>query len=101
MKVARTVLRGGWSSDIPSLPDRLTQWLGLTAATNLDIIEQPLIVLALRESWTSVSHLFIFHGRAICKARTPQCEMCPVSHLCPSATPQERARAAPVLDKCS
>jgi endonuclease-3 len=64
---------------------RLAQRLGLTTATNPDKIEQDLLALVPREFWTLVSHLLIFHGRALCKARTPQCEICPVSHLCPAA----------------
>jgi endonuclease-3 len=68
---------------------RLTQRLGLTTATTPDRIEQDLLALVPQERWTLVSHLFIFHGRAICKARAPQCRRCPVSHLCPSSTHQE------------
>jgi endonuclease-3 len=64
---------------------RLAQRLGLTTATNPDKIEQELLGLVPREFWTLVSHLLIFHGRALCKARTPQCDICPVSHLCPAA----------------
>jgi endonuclease III len=65
---------------------RLAQRLGLTAAANPDTIEQDLLVLVSRDMWTLFSHLLIFHGRAICKARTPYCNRCPVQHLCPSAT---------------
>lgn len=68
---------------------RLAQRLGLTAATTPDRIEQDLLALVPQEHWTLVSHLLIFHGRAICKARAPQCRRCPVSHLCPSSTHQE------------
>jgi endonuclease-3 len=65
---------------------RLAQRLGLTTETNPDKIEQVLMALVPREAWTLLSHLLIFHGRAICKARAPQCEICPVQHLCPSST---------------
>jgi endonuclease-3 len=64
---------------------RLAQRLGLTAAANPDTIEQDLMVLVPRHMWTLLSHLLISHGRAICKARAPQCHRCPVHHLCPSA----------------
>ncbi len=69
---------------------RVAQRLGLTAATNPDTIEQDLMALVPRKSWTLLSHLLIFHGRAICKARVPRCDVCPVSHLCPSASKVER-----------
>ena len=64
---------------------RLTSRLGLTTSTNPDTIEQALMSLIPREHWTLVSHLLIVHGRSICKARAPQCAICPVQHVCPSA----------------
>jgi endonuclease-3 len=65
---------------------RLAQRLGLTTAANPDTIEQDLMVLVSRNMWTLFSHLLICHGRAICKARAPQCDRCPVQQLCPSST---------------
>jgi endonuclease-3 len=65
---------------------RVAQRLGLTMAANPDTIEQDLMALVSRNMWTLFSHLFIFHGRAICKARGPQCDRCPVQQLCPSST---------------
>jgi endonuclease III len=64
---------------------RLAQRLGLTASTIPDTIEQELMALLPQEQWTSCSHLLIFHGRVICKARVPQCGVCPVQQFCPSA----------------
>jgi endonuclease-3 len=65
---------------------RLAQRLGLTGETNPDRIEQDLTALVPRDAWTLISHLLIFHGRVICKARVPQCQICSVHHLCPSST---------------
>jgi endonuclease-3 len=65
---------------------RLVQRLGLTTAANPDTIEQDLMVLVSRNMWTLFSHLLIFHGRAVCKARAPQCDRCPIQQLCPSST---------------
>ena len=64
---------------------RLAQRLGLTAEHTPDKIEQALLDVVPRKAWTLFSHLLISHGRAICKARVPQCGVCPVHHLCPSA----------------
>jgi len=64
---------------------RLAQRLGLTTARTPDTIEQALLELVPRKTWTLFSHLLISHGRAICKARVPQCGACPVHHLCPAA----------------
>jgi endonuclease-3 len=63
---------------------RLARRLGLTTESIPDKIEQDLLVLVPRQAWTIFSHLLIFHGRALCKARAPQCSACPVHHLCPS-----------------
>ena len=64
---------------------RVAQRLGLTTARTPDTIESALLELVPRKAWTLFSHLLISHGRAICKARVPQCGVCPVHHLCPSA----------------
>jgi len=64
---------------------RLAQRLGLTTEHTPDKIEQALLGLVPRKAWTLFSHLLISHGRAICKARAPQCRVCPVHQLCPSA----------------
>jgi len=38
-----------------------------------------------QKDWLDLSHLLIFHGRAICYARKPACEKCALVPLCPSA----------------
>ena len=63
---------------------RLVRRLGLTTEMTPDKIEQELLALVPRKVWTLFSHLLISHGRAVCKARVPQCGACPVYHLCPS-----------------
>jgi endonuclease III len=47
-------------------------------------IEQDLIQLVPQEDWTLWSHLLIFHGRQICQARKPKCEICPLLPYCPA-----------------
>jgi endonuclease-3 len=32
-----------------------------------------------------LAHLFIEHGRQICEARRPKCEVCFLSDICPSS----------------
>lgn len=48
-------------------------------------IEHDLMALIPRDDWTLVSHLLILHGRKICIARRPQCGLCAIAPLCPSA----------------
>ena len=64
---------------------RLSNRLKLTKHTDPVKIEQDLMALVPRKDWTDFSHLLIHHGRQICAARKPQCEICPVNDLCPSA----------------
>ena len=64
---------------------RLSQRLGLTQATQPEKIEQDLMVLIPETDWVLFPHLMISHGRALCKARVPQCECCFLALLCPSA----------------
>ena len=38
-----------------------------------------------REKWSDAHHWLIWHGREVCKARNPKCDVCPLSNVCPSA----------------
>ena len=53
-------------------------------------IERDLMSLAPRKQWPQVPYLLIEHGRAICLAKKPLCDRCPVEPLCPSS--QEAGR---------
>ncbi|HKH45615.1 MAG TPA: endonuclease III [Thermoanaerobaculia bacterium] len=64
---------------------RLARRLGLTQETDPEKIERDVLPLLPREDWTAWSHLLQDHGRALCKARKPECPACPVADLCPSA----------------
>ena len=64
---------------------RLSQRLGLTRQRDPGKIEQDLIKLVPRKDWIIFSHLLIWHGRKVCKARRPLCEECVVEKLCPAS----------------
>jgi len=64
---------------------RVSQRLGLTRSTDAVSIEQDLMKLVERDEWTMLAHLFIYHGRAVCRAPTPRCEQCVLSDICPSS----------------
>lgn len=64
---------------------RLSARLGLTQHTDPVKIEKDLMALAKKEDWESLSMTLILHGRRICVARKPKCEICVVSALCPSS----------------
>jgi hypothetical protein len=48
-------------------------------------VEQELMHVVPQKDWLDLSHLLIYHGRAICLARKPSCEQCTLAKLCPSA----------------
>jgi endonuclease-3 len=64
---------------------RLSQRLGLTEHSDPIHIERDLMLLLPQPDWENWSIRLIFHGRAICKARSPACVACQLADLCPSA----------------
>lgn len=64
---------------------RLSHRLGLSEEKTAEKIEQDLIGIVPKKDWVIFPHLFIAHGRAICKARNPLCAECVVEKLCPSS----------------
>ena len=61
---------------------RVSQRLGLTRAKDPVKIEFDLMPLVPKERWTRFSLQLIWHGRAICTARDPQCPRCPLLPYC-------------------
>src|SRR2546430_6656007 len=64
---------------------RLTRLLGLTQEKDPVKIERDLMALVPRDRWTWFSHTLILHGRRVCIARRPRCEICVVNRWCPSS----------------
>lgn len=64
---------------------RLSARFGFTRESDPVKIEQALIPLFPRESWTQLSHLMIWHGRRTCAALRPRCGECVLADCCPSA----------------
>ncbi len=69
---------------------RLSQRLGLTRQDDPVKIERDLMRLVPRRYWNVFPHLLIWHGRRVCDARRPRCEVCVVNDLCPAS----RAKAS-------
>jgi endonuclease-3 len=75
---------------------RLSQRLGLTKQEDPVKIERDLARLVPRADWGRFPHLLIWHGRRVCLARAPRCEVCVVNDLCPASRVDARSRASPV-----
>jgi endonuclease-3 len=88
-KTANVVLGNAFDTNVGVVVDthvtRVSQRLALTKQTDPVKIEQDLMKLFPQKGWTMLSHLFIEHGRQICVARKPKCEVCPLSDICPSS----------------
>jgi endonuclease-3 len=64
---------------------RLSRRMGLTKSSKPERIEQDVMALLPEPQWSPFSHAMLFHGRAICTAKKPECDRCVVSDPCPSA----------------
>lgn len=64
---------------------RISQRLALSKLSDPVKIELDLMKVVPRQEWTQLGHTLIHHGRAICVARKPRCEICPITDLCPSS----------------
>lgn len=62
---------------------RLSRRLGLTHSEDPVKIEVELIPHIPKKDWVMFSHWLIWHGRKVCKARSPQCSACFLEDLCP------------------
>jgi endonuclease III len=63
---------------------RLANRLGLTRNEDPVKIEQDLMKLIPKDEWGNITHLLIFHGRKICRARNPNHSECVLYNICPS-----------------
>ena len=62
---------------------RLSNRFRWVNSENAEIIERELSPQIPREDWILISHLLIWHGRALCKARNPKCPDCFLADACP------------------
>ena len=68
---------------------RLSQRFALTKHKDPAKIERDLMALFPRKEWTMLSHLLIWHGRRVCKARGGDCAKHPLCRrYCANAKPQ-------------
>ena len=62
---------------------RLSQRLGLSRQKDAEKIEKDLMSLIPSKEWVAFSHRMIQHGRQVCVARKPKCDVCPFNAICP------------------
>lgn len=64
---------------------RLSHRLGLSQERDPVKIERDLMKILPNEAWGRASDLLIWHGRRVCRARSPRCGDCALVDICPSA----------------
>ena len=72
---------------------RVAQRLGLTAQKDPDKIERDLMAVIPKERWIIFSHQLIQHGRQLCQARKPKCEVCSLRPYCDYAAAHAKETA--------
>ena len=88
-KTANVVLGNAYGIVVGFVVDthigRLARRFGWTTSEDPVKVEQDLMRIIPQQDWLDLSHMLIYHGRAICTARKPNCAQCALSTLCPSA----------------
>ncbi len=72
---------------------RVSKRLGLSVGATPRAIEDDVTKLVPSEKWRHAHHWLILHGRTICKAPIPRCDVCPVT-MCPSRPIVAKAKSA-------
>lgn len=78
---------------------RLARRIGLTTSEDPVRVEQDLMALVPQKDWLPLSHMLIYHGRAVCQARRPLCEQCTLVPFCPTGQSNLGTTAAPEVAK--
>lgn len=62
---------------------RLSKRMGLSRHDDPEKIEQDLMALFPSDVWVALGHRLILHGRRVCAARKPACDLCSLASICP------------------
>lgn len=84
-KTADVVLSNAFNVDAIAVDThvfRVSNRIGIVNESNVEKTEFALMKAIPKNRWSHSHHLLIFHGRRICKARKPECEICPISKDC-------------------
>lgn len=63
---------------------RLSRRIGLTKEEEPQKIEADLKKIVPPDYQLRMCHQFVYHGRAVCTARSPKCGICPIKEICKS-----------------
>lgn len=89
---------GGEAIAVDTHVFRVSRRLGLARGKTPRAVEEELMAVVPPSEWAATHHRLILHGRQICKAGRPRCEICPLTRWCdwyrehgpPAARPSAR-----------
>ena len=84
-KTADVVLSNSFNQDAIAVDThvfRVSNRIGIVNTKTPEKTEFALMEAIPKNRWSHSHHLLIFHGRRICKARKPECEICPIKEDC-------------------
>ncbi|MCY0899043.1 MAG: endonuclease III [Firmicutes bacterium] len=85
-KTANVVIANAFGQDAIAVDThvfRVTHRLGWADAKDADGTERQLMTVIPREEWSQAHHWLIWHGRRVCTARKPGCNVCFIASDCP------------------
>ena len=84
-KTANVVLSNAFNQDAMAVDThvfRVSNRIGIVNTQTPEKTEFALMDAIPKKRWSHSHHLLIFHGRRICKARKPECGICPITKYC-------------------
>ena len=84
-KTANVVMANAFGKDAIAVDThvfRVSNRIGLAEAKDVYKTELQLMDNIPKRDWSKAHHYLIFHGRRVCSARSPRCEMCTVAPAC-------------------
>ena len=84
-KTANVVLSNAFNQEAMAVDThvfRVANRIGIVHTQTPEKTEFALMEAIPKNRWSHSHHLLIFHGRRICKARKPECSMCPIKNDC-------------------
>lgn len=83
--VVRSVAFGYPAIAVDTHVFRVSNRLKLAIGDTPEKVEEELKKVIPMKNWSRAHHWLIWHGRRICHARNPKCQVCPLLNVCPSA----------------
>lgn len=84
-KTAGVVLSNAFGQDAIAVDThvfRVSNRIGIVNTSTPEKTEFALMEAIPKKRWSKSHHLMIFHGRRMCKARNPECSICPIKDMC-------------------